>query len=198
MATRHATPCGAVANALRPRDDVARRRFASSGPGDVGACWSSPDLDGGAPADPTTAPARSDQASPVAACEADSRSPGVRPPPRPRPDRSRSRRAATRRSPGPVRRSPAGGAPQRSVADRRAPGVQADASRLDRESEEVPTAPTYGGFVERSSSDLLLGPATVRDHEPTVGKTRASGNGELRQSEVWSTTVAAGAQQRAR
>ena len=198
MATQHAKRCGAVANAPRPRDDVAHRQFASSRPGDVAACWSSPDPDGRAPADPMTAPTRSDQASPATEFEADSRSLGAHPPPRPRHDRSRSRRAAVRRSPGPVPRSPAGGAPARSVAGRHGTGCRADASRLDRRSGEVPTAPPYDGFVERSSSELLLGPAIVRDHEPTVGKTRASGNRELRQSEVWRTTVADRARQRAR
>ena len=197
MATQHVTPSGAIANAHRPPDGVAGRRFARSRPDGVAVRWSHSDRGGHEKRDRLTAPAHPDHPGRAPVCGADSRSPGVLQPGRPRRDRSRSPRAAVHRCPGPVPKSPLCGARQPWRAGRSAPGVPAAASWLDQGSAEVPTARPFGGFVDRSSSDLFLGPAVVHDHEATVGKTRASGNRELRQSKVWRTTVAAGARHRA-
>jgi hypothetical protein len=197
MATPHATPCGAVANARRPPDGVAGRQGERSRHGGVAVWWSHSDPDGAAAGHPMTTPARRYHAPREPACEAGSRWPGVPETARRRRDRSRSRQAAGRRCPGPVPRPPPGGARQLWWADRSALGLRADASQLGRGSGAVPTAPPFGGLVDRSWSDLLLARAVVRDHEATVGKPRASGNRELRQSEVWRTTVSAGGRDRA-
>ena len=198
MATQHATPSGVIASAHRPPGGAGGRGFARSRPDAVAVRWSRLDRRGHEQRDPLTAPAHADHPGPAPVCGGGSRSPGVLQPGRPRRDRSRSPLAAAHRCPGPVPRSPVCGARQPWPAGRSAPGVPAAASRLDQGSAEAPTARPFGGFVDRSSCDLFLCPAVVHDHEATVGKTRASGNGELRQSKVWRTTVAAGARQRAR